>query len=205
VGTYYLLLRNEIRAVRAAASTTDWGSYGIAVNWLGLAGLIHNPLLSKLLCYAVIGVLIVLSAWLALRPRKSQDAAADESHIDAFRMGASIYVGTYLLGSNFDYRLMFLLFTIPQLTQWLSNSDSRLRSVARITFACAMYSLWSMFLARLLNAVTPAWVRLLMDALANAALVGGMTYLFVLSAPQWVQSYRLAFRRSAQPALSSSS
>jgi hypothetical protein len=37
---------------------------------------------------------------------------------------------------------MFLLFTIPQLTQWLSNSDSRLRRVARVTFACTLYSLW---------------------------------------------------------------
>ena len=204
VGTYCLLLRNEIRAVRAAASTTDWGSYGIAVNWLEMERLMHNPLLSKLVCYAVIGAMIVLSALLALRPRESQ-AAADQSHIDAFRMGAAIYVGTYLLGSNFDYRLMFLLFTIPQLTHWLSNSDPQLRRVARITFACVLYSLWSMFLSRLLNAVSAAWVQLLLDALAKAVLVGGLTYLFVLSAPQWVQSYRRAFRRSTQPALSSSS
>jgi hypothetical protein len=151
------------------------------------------------------GATIMLCVLLPGRPSEAQDAAADQLHIDAFRMGASIYIGTYLLGSSFDYRLMFLLFTIPQLTQWLSNSDSRLRRVARITFACAMYSLWSMFLSRLLNAVTPAWVQLLLDAVAKAVLVGGLTYLFVLSAPQWVQSYRRAFRRSTQPALSSSS
>jgi membrane-associated HD superfamily phosphohydrolase len=151
------------------------------------------------------GATIMLCVLLPGRPSEAQDAAADQLHIDAFRMGASIYIGTYLLGSSFDYRLMFLLFTIPQLTQWLSNSDSRLRRVARITFACAMYSLWSMFLSRLLNAVTPAWVQLLFDAVAKAVLVGGLTYLFVLSAPQWVPSYRRAFRRSTQPALSSSS
>jgi len=205
LGTYCLLLRNEIRAVRAAVSTTDWGSYGIAVSWLELERLLHNPFLSKTVCYAVMGATIMLCVLLPGRPSEAQDAAADQLHIDAFRMGASIYIGTYLLGSSFDYRLMFLLFTIPQLTQWLSNSDSRLRRVARITFACAMYSLWSMFLSRLLNAVTPAWVQLLLDAVAKAVLVGGLTYLFVLSAPQWVQSYRRAFRRSTQPALSSSS
>ena len=43
------------------------------------------------------------------------------------------------------------------------------------------------------------------DALAKAALVGGLTYLFVYSAPQWMQSRRPALRRSTQPALSSSS
>jgi hypothetical protein len=205
VGAYCVLLRNEIRAVRAAASTTDWASYGIAVNWLGMERLIHNPLLSKVMCYAVIGAMIMLCVWLALRPHESQDAAADELHIDAFRMGASIYAGTYLLGSSFDYRLMFLLFTIPQLTQWLSNSDSRLRRVARITFTCVMYSLWSLFFSRLLNGVSAARVGLLLDALAKAVLVGGLTYLFVYSAPRWVQSYGRTFRRSTQPAVSSSS
>jgi len=205
VGTYCILQRNEIRAVRAGVSTTDWDSYGIVVNWLELERLIHSPLLSQLVCYAVIGATIMLCVLLPVRPRESQDAVADQSHIDAFRMGASIYVGTYLLGSSFDYRLMFLLFTIPQLTQWLSNSDSRLRRVARITFACTLYSLWSIFLSRLLNAASAAWVQLLVDALAKAVLVGGLTYLFVYSAPQWVQWHGRVFRRSTQPALSSSS
>ena len=205
VGTYCILLRNEIGAVRAAVSTTDWDSYGIAVNWLEMERLIHHPLLSRLVCYAVIGALIILCVLLPVRPRKSQDVAADEMHIDAFRMGASIYVGTYLLGSNFDYRLMFLLFTIPQLTQWLSNSDSWLRRAARITFACTLYSLWSIFLSRVLNAVSAAWVQLLVDALAKAVLAGGLTYLFVYSAPQWVQWHGRAFRRSTQPKLYSSS
>ena len=27
--------------------------------------------------------------------------------------GSSIYIGTYIFGSNFDYRLVFLIFTIP--------------------------------------------------------------------------------------------
>jgi hypothetical protein len=203
VGTYCIVLRDEIRAVLAAATTTDWQSYGIAVNWLEMERLVRNLLLSKLVCYAVVGATIVLCALLAARRRQSQDAAADELHIDAFRMGASIYVGTYLFGSNFDYRLMFLLFIIPQLTEWLSSSDSRLRRAARITFACALYSLWSLFLARLLNVVSAAWVQLLFDALAKAFLVGGLTYLFVLSAPPWIRSQGRAFERSSQPKLSS--
>jgi hypothetical protein len=197
-GTYCLLLRNEIRAVGAAVSTTDWDSYGIAVNWLGIKSLIHNPLLSKMACYAVIGTMIMLFVSLAVRAREPQSAAPDESHIDAFRMGASIYVGTYLLGSNFDYRLMFLLFAIPQLTQWLTSSDSRLRLVTRITFAGVLYSLWSLFLSRLLNAVSAAWVGLLLDAVAKTVLVGGLTYLFVYSGPQWMQLRGPAFRRSTQ-------
>jgi len=36
----------------------------------------------------------------------------------AFLCGAGIYCGTYLLGTNFIYRLMFLLLCIPQLLDW---------------------------------------------------------------------------------------
>jgi hypothetical protein len=187
VGAYCILLRDEIRAVLAAATTTDWDSYGIAANWLEMNRLTHSLLLSKLVCYAVIGAVVIFCALFALRQRTSQNVAADLSHIDAFRAGAAIYVGTYLLGSNFDYRLMFLLFTIPQLTQWLSNSDPRLRRVARVTFACTLYSLWSLFLSRFVTAVSAAWLQLLLDTLAKAVLVGGLTFLFVYSAPRWVQ------------------
>jgi hypothetical protein len=36
----------------------------------------------------------------------------------AFLFGAGIYCGTYLLGTNFIYRLMFLLLCVPQLQDW---------------------------------------------------------------------------------------
>ena len=36
----------------------------------------------------------------------------------AFLFGAGIYCGTYVLGTNFIYRLMFLLLCIPQLQDW---------------------------------------------------------------------------------------
>jgi hypothetical protein len=36
----------------------------------------------------------------------------------AFLFGAGIYCGTFLLGTNFIYRLMFLLLCVPQLLDW---------------------------------------------------------------------------------------
>ena len=41
----------------------------------------------------------------------------------AFLFGAGIYCGTYLLGTNFVYRLMFLLLCVPQLLDWQIQSD----------------------------------------------------------------------------------
>ena len=43
----------------------------------------------------------------------------------AFLFGAGIYCGTYFLGTNFIYRLMFLLLCLPQLQDWQIESSKR--------------------------------------------------------------------------------
>jgi hypothetical protein len=43
----------------------------------------------------------------------------------AFLFGAGIYCGTYLLGTNFVYRLMFLLLCVPQLQDWHIRARER--------------------------------------------------------------------------------
>ena len=44
---------------------------------------------------------------------KSNKINLDSDFDKDFIIGASIFVGTYIIGSNADYRLIFLLFTIP--------------------------------------------------------------------------------------------
>lgn len=46
----------------------------------------------------------------------------------AFLFGAGIYCGTYVLGTNFIYRLMFLLLCVPQLQDWLIQRASNRRT-----------------------------------------------------------------------------
>ena len=49
----------------------------------------------------------------------------DEREVGCFLAGASIYAGTFLLGSNWSYRLVFLLLTIPLLWRMWSEADTR--------------------------------------------------------------------------------
>ena len=44
---------------------------------------------------------------------------ANRPALDSFRAGASIYVAGFAVGYNWDYRLMFLLLTLPQLFAWV--------------------------------------------------------------------------------------
>ncbi|MDO8590401.1 MAG: hypothetical protein Q7R65_00290 [bacterium] len=40
-----------------------------------------------------------------------------------FIFGAGIYTSTYLLGLNYDYRLIFLILTVPELLLWIKRND----------------------------------------------------------------------------------
>lgn len=61
-----------------------------------------------------------------------------------FRVGAAVYVGSFCLGSSFDYRLMFLLPALPQLAVWSTALRGRWRWGARVSLAAVLLLLWSM-------------------------------------------------------------
>jgi len=61
----------------------------------------------------------------------------------AFLFGSGIYCGTFLLGTNFIYRLMFLLLCVPQLQDWQrTESDDKERKIERGLFATVLSALW---------------------------------------------------------------
>ena len=59
-----------------------------------------------------------IAAARSLRHRREFCSADTSVAGTAFLFGAGIYCGTYLLGTNFIYRLMFLLLCLPQLQDW---------------------------------------------------------------------------------------
>lgn len=63
---------------------------------------------------------------------------------DLFLVGASIYIGTFLLISNFDYRLIFLAFCIPYITKIKRNLIS-IFSLIMIVIATNQYALYLFF------------------------------------------------------------
>jgi hypothetical protein len=64
------------------------------------------------------GVLVAAGLVALRRGGRGRLAARDERRLDAFWAGASIYIGTYVFSTNFDYRLIFLLLCVPQLCAW---------------------------------------------------------------------------------------
>lgn len=84
-----------------------------------------------------------------------------------FTAGASIYVITFLLGSNWDYRLIFLIPTVPKLMQW-SRTMGPLRFLSTAALACIVVSCWYLPIrAAWLDAGHRLLGVLLLDEIAN--------------------------------------
>jgi hypothetical protein len=142
-------------------------------------------LLFEILAIALMLLIIVPAI---RRPQSLQ--SSDERNLTAFCMGASIYVGTFLLGNNWDYRLAFLIFVIPQLSQWFYLENKKQRYVAIGTMLAVILSCWHMvFLIDvpfipLENEIDRFVV---FDELINWLLLMGLTYLLTATLPDWLK------------------
>ena len=149
---------------------------------------------STLLKYGPIGfaAVLVISTGVLGSLARSPLYASSERNLAAFRMGASIYIGTFLLGNNWDYRLAFLILTMPQISKWLINSNARYRLISIIALIMVIVSCWHfvVWYAPLLGNIKE--FLFLFDELANWILVVTLTYLLAGSMPIWArEQFRL--------------
>jgi hypothetical protein len=188
-----LLTFGDLEAIARATPHTGGLSYGgevTAAQFLKLAGLVGNqPLLltpdlrrAALACSVTLPLLGVSLGLLARR--RSVGLAPDPTLAMPFLAGTLIFVGTFALGSNWDYRLTFLLLALPGSFAaaggaWGQGWVARLGALA---CGCLLVALWAggsfprswpwllrVVLSRLDAAATPLLVVLLV-ALATAAM-----------------------------------
>ena len=128
----------------------------------------------------IIIVCIALTAGTLLH--SSRMNAQDSLNLDCFRAGSAIYVGTFIIGNNWDYRLIFLIFLIPQLTLWSTGSELRARNAARFALLAIFISMWYLVIWKVLRKYSTV-----LDESSNWLLFSLLVYLLVLSAPDWVK------------------
>ena len=134
-GCAYLILTFQYLAlIRRNVPTTFVLSYGYKAIFLGMdhirdeAGLGPWQLADTWLPFLATAFVLVCAVAVATRSvlNGREFCSIDRSSAGtAFLFGAGIYCGTYLLGTNFIYRLMFLLLCIPQLLDWLMRKSQK--------------------------------------------------------------------------------
>lgn len=134
---------------RIRAGTFHWNRIGYGIDQAATT-LAKNGMSLPLLLTAAIaaaGVVLLVGGWLRTRVRLSAPGERTEPAtvgVVPFAMGAAIYVGTFCTGSSFDYRLMFLLLTVPQLVAWSGSLRGRWRFAARGCLGLVLAMLWSL-------------------------------------------------------------
>jgi hypothetical protein len=109
--------RDDIRTIQHVVPQSRDYSYGVDISgrWLAthLPGSRHawDAVL-------VLAMLIVAVGAGAIARARRPPAATFARETYAYWVGTGIYIGTFLLARNFDYRLVFLLLTLPQLLAW---------------------------------------------------------------------------------------
>ncbi|HEX2991846.1 MAG TPA: hypothetical protein VHO49_14275 [Anaerolineales bacterium] len=137
-------------------------------------------------------ILFLLVILLAFR-NSENPLVLSERNLAAFRMGSSIYVGTFLLGNNWDYRLAFLVLLVPQLVQWINSSTGTLRRAAWLSMGLVLLSCWHFLiveipLAGIFDSAADSmkfWI--ILDEAFNWMLFASLAFLLVASAPGWVK------------------
>lgn len=170
-------------------------SYGANVFFLRysqyLADLLDVSSDALLLRYGpiVLVFVLVLAAGAIGVIQRSPLESTSPRNLAAFRMGASIYVGTFLLGNNWDYRLVFLILVMPQLLQWIRRSTQmRFRYVAIAVLSLVIISCWHFMMWFAPALADMAEFIFILDEIANWMLVAGFSYLLCASMPDWLKA-----------------
>ena len=135
----------------------------------------------KLLLFSLSIALFLLISYLLAKHTENlfQNNKLNVNQIEAFRIGSSIYIGTFLIGNNWDYRLIFLLFTIPQILAWL-KTQVQFESISGLALMAIILTTW-------LSSKSHHIYYL--DELLNWLLFLFFAYSTILTLPNWLKSY----------------
>jgi hypothetical protein len=111
LAVYALLISGDLRLIYDATPKPTLFAYGV----IPVGALISIP--AELVA---VGLLLVTAA-VATRPTLARFGSTSAAPLnqDAFLMGSALYIGSFLLGSDWVYRLVFLIFVVPQLIEWV--------------------------------------------------------------------------------------
>jgi hypothetical protein len=152
---YVGLSLNNVFLIRRNVPTTFMLSYGYKTVFLGVdhvrseAGLAPLGLADTWIpaLTAAVVILCAVSVSIDSIVKRREFCSIDASVAGtAFLFGAGVYCGTYVLGTNFIYRLMFLLLCLPQLLDWQlrPHQDSNSTRIAEVALLILVLGvLWS--------------------------------------------------------------
>jgi len=159
--------RGDIRTIEHVVPQSRDYSYGLDISGRWLAARLPG---SRHAWDALLALLVVAAAFtVGLLVRRGRPAATRDPTGYAYWVGAAIFIGTFLLAHNFDYRLAFLVLTLPQLLLWWNAGSTH----AAVSLCALALTVW-LVQGRALAIGAPA--QLVLCALLGAGLVASLDW-----------------------------
>lgn len=175
---YVVLTFNSFRLIFSGTEKGYDYSYGAGVLPLYIGWITHSLAwrqVATLVAYILFLAILIICVF-CVESQGNRSIMLQSSSLPAFRLGAGIYLGTFFLGNNWDYRLIFLLFTIPTLTEWWTRSRIT-RFILCAVVICFSYLWIKPFLPGVYFIVQ----------LLEWLLFAGLLYMVLLSLPGWLR------------------
>ena len=143
---YALVIRHDLAVLWRVTPQPEEFSYGIRLlsEWAATAANALAPGASRTFRawdLALLAAALGLALWTARRSDPLPGPTPPpgrQATVDLFVAGAGIYLGSYAFTRNFDYRLVFLLFALPQVIRWSAAGDR----IARVALVGLLGTLW---------------------------------------------------------------
>lgn len=148
---YFITIFHDLLLIRRNVPTTFMLSYGYKAIFLGIDHLRVEAGLSPIaladtwfpaLTAASAVLLALVIAMTQFKTTTTRFSVGDSRAGTAFYFGSGIYCGTFLLGTNFIYRLIFLLLCLPQFQDWGSQTAEQNSWLGRIFVTILLAILW---------------------------------------------------------------
>jgi hypothetical protein len=98
----------------------------------------------------------------------------------AFQLGSLIYLGTFALGNNWDYRLIFLILLLPQLFEWYE------RKYFNMNFMVVLFAVIILQFNFVMISYENHYRTLTINELISWITVGMLLYTYLHTFPEWL-------------------
>ena len=183
---YVLATYHDIKLITDGTPKPTALAFGFNVFWMRLAG--HDYWLgmsAMVVSYFLLG--LVLFRCVRFLEFRSHRGVEESRWMDYFRAGGAIYVGCFLSSNSWDYRLMFLVFTFPQLVIWMRGKNRVIAVNSTLVLCAAILSLWHLKLDEMWKLIAVGkYISFISDEILNWVVFGGLCGLLAYSLPGWL-------------------
>lgn len=168
---YIVATASDIAAINNHLEWPNWSAYGLVPVGAALGLPLQRTVV---LCLAGLLILSVLAVAAVPSVRRGSWIASTSTSEMGYLAASAVYVGTFLLAATYPYRLVFLIFAIPQSLAWTRTRDSRYLGAALLAVMLAM-----MWLPRLALAPGRASETMAAVSVVLFILLGSTSFLMV--------------------------